>query len=100
MRPAAGSRRDHRATQALQRPAAWIRRELGPMIDDLVLDGTLVRSGFLQRPALERLVAEDRAGVADRSKELWQLLTMEVWLDEVGSGLGTQLGTGITAGRR
>ena len=23
---------------------------------------------------------------------------MEVWLDEVGSGLGTQLGTGITAG--
>jgi asparagine synthase (glutamine-hydrolysing) len=79
---------------------AWIRRELRPMIDDLVLDGTLVRSGFLQRPALERLVAEDRAGVADRSKELWQLLTMEVWLDEVGSGLGTQLGTGITAGRR
>ena len=79
---------------------AWIRRELKPMVDDLVLDGTLVRSGFLQRPALERLVAEDRAGVADRSKELWQLLTMEVWLDEVGSGLGTQLGTGMTAGRR
>jgi asparagine synthase (glutamine-hydrolysing) len=79
---------------------AWIRRELKPMIDDLVLDGTLVRSGFLQRPALERLVAEDRAGVADRSKELWQLLTMEVWLDEVGSGLGTQLGTEMTAGRR
>jgi hypothetical protein len=46
------------------------------------------------------LVAEDRAGVADRSKELWQLLTMEVWLDEVGSGLGTQLGTEMTAGRR
>lgn len=58
---------------------AWMSRELAPQIQEVVHDGLLVSSGFLQRPALQRLVAEDAAGREDRSKHLWHLLTLEHW---------------------
>ena len=29
------------------------------------------------------MIAEDRAGTADRSKEIWQLLTLEEWVRQV-----------------
>ena len=32
---------------------AWVTNDLGPLIDDVLLDGQLVSSGFLRRPALQ-----------------------------------------------
>lgn len=58
---------------------AWVSRDLREMVDDELLSGTLVESGFIRRGPLERLVAEDRAGKADRAKQIWQLLTLEEW---------------------
>jgi asparagine synthase (glutamine-hydrolysing) len=43
-------------------------------------NGRMVQTGMLQRGAIEQLIAEDRAGSADRSKEIWQLLTLEEWV--------------------
>jgi asparagine synthase (glutamine-hydrolysing) len=76
---------------------SWIRRDLSTMIDDLVVGGRLVRDGILRKQAVVNMVEEDRAGTSDRSKELWELLTLEIWLDEVGSRLhgdGAVLPTG------
>jgi len=58
---------------------AWMSRDLAPLVREVVNDGVLVRSGFLQREALQRLVAEDAAGRQDRSKHLWHVLTLEYW---------------------
>jgi asparagine synthase (glutamine-hydrolysing) len=58
---------------------AWVRRDLTAMVDDLLPDGTLVASGFLQRDAVRSLIATDRAGRADNARQIWQLLTMELW---------------------
>ena len=58
---------------------AWVRRDLGELIDDVLLSGELVRSGFLRRPAVERLVEEERTGREDRSKQIWHLLSLELW---------------------
>jgi asparagine synthase (glutamine-hydrolysing) len=58
---------------------AWIRRDLAELVHGLLLGGELVGSGFLRRPAVERLVEEDRTGREDRSKQIWQLLTLELW---------------------
>ena len=58
---------------------AWVGRDLRPLIDDVVLSGNLVGSGFLRRGAVERLVAEDRNGHQDRAKQIWQLLSLELW---------------------
>ncbi len=61
---------------------AWVRRDLRPLVDDVLLGGQLVDSGFLQRTAVRRLVEEDRTGREDRSKQIWQLLTLELWSRE------------------
>ncbi|MGH9028057.1 MAG: asparagine synthetase B family protein, partial [Acidimicrobiales bacterium] len=58
---------------------AWISRDLMEMVNDELLSGTLVSSGFLRRRALESLVEEERTGREDRSKQIWQLLTLEEW---------------------
>jgi len=66
---------------------AWMGRDLREMVDDVVLSGELVRSGFLRREAVERLVADERIGREDRSKQIWQLLTLELWCAQT-RGLG------------
>ncbi len=58
---------------------AWVTNDLGPLIDDVLLNGQLVASGFLRRPPLVQMVADQRSGRRDQSKQLWQLLSMELW---------------------
>ncbi len=58
---------------------AWIRRDLGEMINDVLPNGALVKDGLLRGEKIRSLIDEDRRGTADRSKEIWQLLTLETW---------------------
>ena len=58
---------------------AWVNNDLSGLVDDVLLDGELVASGILQRQPLERLVADQRSGRRDFSKQVWQLLSLEVW---------------------
>jgi asparagine synthase (glutamine-hydrolysing) len=58
---------------------AWITNDLGPLIDDVLLEGELVSSGFLRLPPLRQMVSDQRSGRRDQSKQLWQLLSMEMW---------------------
>ena len=59
---------------------AWIRRDLQAMVEDLLMNGRMVESGFLNAGFLRNVIDEDRRGEADRSKEIWQLMTLESWL--------------------
>ena len=61
---------------------AWIRRDLQDMVEDHVARGVLVDIGMLDADHVRQLIDDDRAGVADRSKEIWQLLTLEVWCQQ------------------
>jgi asparagine synthase (glutamine-hydrolysing) len=58
---------------------AWITNDLGPLIDDILLGGELISSGFLRLPPLRQMVFDQRNGRQDQSKQLWQLLSMEMW---------------------
>ncbi|MFG1812647.1 asparagine synthase (glutamine-hydrolyzing) [Kribbella sp. NPDC049174] len=58
---------------------AWVRNDLRELVDDVLLRGDLVGSGFLQQSAIQRLVDDERAGREDYSKQIWQLLTLETW---------------------
>ena len=62
---------------------AWVTNDLGPLIDDVLLEGRLVSSGFLRLPPLRRMVSDQRSGRSDQSKQLWQLLSMELWYRSV-----------------
>jgi len=58
---------------------AWVTNDLRQVVDDVLLDGELVATGFLQREPLLRLVKDQRGGRRDESKQIWQLLTLELW---------------------
>ena len=66
---------------------AWIRRDLRDMVEDLLMQGDMVKSGFVNGSYLRRMVDDDRAGTADRSKEIWQLMTLESWLRQQSASL-------------
>jgi asparagine synthase (glutamine-hydrolysing) len=58
---------------------AWVTNDLTTLIDDVLVRGELVESGFLREEPLRRLVTDQRAGRRDESKQLWQLLSLELW---------------------
>jgi asparagine synthase (glutamine-hydrolysing) len=58
---------------------AWVTNDLRELIDDTLVRGELVGSGLLRKDDLERMVADQQSGRSDESKQLWQLLTLELW---------------------
>jgi len=64
---------------------AWVSHDLKGLVDDVLLEGELVGKGFLQKPSVQKLIDDDRNGREDRSKHIWQLLTMELWYRQMGS---------------
>ncbi len=76
----------HRPKSLFSAPLrAWVGRDLARFVDDVVLGGELVASGFLQRREVERLVEEERTGREDRSKQIWHLLSLELWYRQIQS---------------
>jgi asparagine synthase (glutamine-hydrolysing) len=58
---------------------AWVTNDLRELVDDLLLRGELVGGGFLRAEPLQRLVDDQRSGRRDEAKQVWQLLTLELW---------------------
>ncbi|HEY3954193.1 MAG TPA: asparagine synthase (glutamine-hydrolyzing) [Streptosporangiaceae bacterium] len=70
----------HRPKASFTAPLrAWVRSDLAELIRDVLIDGELTQCGMVRRDAVLRLVEEDRTGREDRSKQIWQLLTLELW---------------------
>jgi len=69
---------------------AWVSNDLGELIDESLVGGELVGCGFLRRAQLLHLIADHRSGHRDMSKQIWQLLTLELWyrnMRKAGVGL-------------
>jgi asparagine synthase (glutamine-hydrolysing) len=62
---------------------AWVRNDLRDMIGDVLLGGELVQAGMLRKQVLLRLIADEQAGRQDYAKQIWQLLSMELWYRQV-----------------
>jgi asparagine synthase (glutamine-hydrolysing) len=58
---------------------AWVSNDLRELVDDVLVSGDLVSTGFLRRDPLVRLIADQRTGRRDTSKQIWQLLSLELW---------------------
>jgi asparagine synthase (glutamine-hydrolysing) len=58
---------------------AWVRNDLRELIGDVLVSGELVDLGLLRRQPLLQLIADERAGREDNAKQIWQLLSMELW---------------------
>jgi len=64
---------------------AWVRNDLHEVINDTLVHGELVASGIIRAGGLGRLIQEDQAGREDYAKQVWQLLTLELWYRNVRS---------------
>jgi asparagine synthase (glutamine-hydrolysing) len=62
---------------------AWVRNDLREMINDVLVGGELVQAGMLRKEPLLQLIADERAGREDCAKQIWQLLSMELWYRHV-----------------
>ena len=69
---------------------AWVRNDLQEFINDVLVRGELTGSGVIRAGALDRLIQDDRAGRADNAKQIWQLLSLELWYRNMRStGMST-----------
>jgi asparagine synthase (glutamine-hydrolysing) len=62
---------------------AWVRNDLSELIGDVLVNGELVQAEMLRKQTLLRLIADERAGREDYAKQIWQLLSMELWYRQV-----------------
>ena len=56
-----------------------MRDDLQEVINDVLVGGELAGSGMIRADALQRLIQDEQVGREDRAKQLWQLLTVELW---------------------
>jgi len=70
----------HRPRASLSVPLrAWVHNDLLEVIQDVLVHGELAGSGMIRRDALLGLIQDEQGGRQDRSRQLWQLLTLELW---------------------
>ena len=58
----------------------WLAHDLRPMVDDLLSESRLKRRGLFRPEAVRRYIDEQRRGAEDWSMQIWQLLTLEIWM--------------------
>jgi asparagine synthase (glutamine-hydrolysing) len=60
---------------------SWLKRELRPMVDDVLSAESITRQGVFDPAVVGRLVDEHYAGRANHSRNLWGLLMFGLWYD-------------------
>ncbi len=58
----------------------WLSNELKPMIDEHLSADTIQRRGLFDVDFVQSLIQQQRSGRQDWSMQLWQLLTLELWM--------------------
>jgi asparagine synthase (glutamine-hydrolysing) len=58
----------------------WLAHDLKEMVDDLLSPAQLRARGLFQPAAVQRYIDEHRSGRQDWSMQLWQFLTLELWM--------------------
>jgi asparagine synthase (glutamine-hydrolysing) len=58
----------------------WLAHDLREMVDDLLCESQMRSRGLLRPEAVSRFVKEHRSGAQDWSMQIWQFLTLELWM--------------------
>jgi asparagine synthase (glutamine-hydrolysing) len=59
----------------------WLRKELHPLMQDVLSAERLEREGLFNSPYVEKLKMEHLKGIANHSHQLWSLIIFEIWRD-------------------
>ena len=58
----------------------WLAHDLRPMVDELLSESQVRKRGLFRPEVVRRYVDEQRRGKEDWSMQIWQLLTLEIWM--------------------
>jgi asparagine synthase (glutamine-hydrolysing) len=58
----------------------WLAHDLKEMVDDLLSESQIRKRGMFRPEAVRRFVDEHASGRQDWSMQLWQFLTLEIWM--------------------
>jgi asparagine synthase (glutamine-hydrolysing) len=58
----------------------WLANDLTEMTDDLLSESSIRNRGLFRREPVQRIIEQHRRGVQDWSMQIWQLLTLELWM--------------------
>ena len=58
----------------------WLANDLRGMVDELLSESRIRQRGYFRPKAVQQLIEEHRRGREDWSMQIWQLLTLELWL--------------------
>ena len=58
----------------------WLAHDLRPMVDDLLSESQVKRRGLFRPEVVRGYIDEHRRGAEDWSMQIWQLLTLEIWM--------------------
>jgi asparagine synthase (glutamine-hydrolysing) len=61
----------------------WLANDLRGLVDDLLSEGQVRHRGLFDPAYVSGLVREQRSGRRDWSMQVWQLLTLELWMQAV-----------------
>ncbi len=75
-------------SEVLQQPKAgfaaptdyWLANELKEMTDDLLSESRISSRGLFRPEAIGRIIEQHRSGKQDWSMQIWQFLTLELWM--------------------
>ena len=80
--------KDELTAEVLRQPKAgfaapvdyWLANDLREMVDDLLSTERVQHRGLFRPEAVGRFVSEHRSGQRDWSMQIWQFLTLELWM--------------------
>jgi asparagine synthase (glutamine-hydrolysing) len=67
-----------------------LARDLKEMVDDLLSESQIEKRGLFRTEVVRTFVDEHRSGVEDWSMQIWQLLTLELWMQTFIDGGGNR----------
>jgi asparagine synthase (glutamine-hydrolysing) len=70
----------------------WLAHDLKEMVDDLLSSKQILDRGLFQPEKIRTLVDEQRRGSNDWSMQIWQFLTLELWMRMFLDGGAQKLG--------
>ena len=77
----------HRKKRGFGAPiGAWLRKDLQPMVSELLSEDQIRRRGLFHWPAIQRLISDHAAERADHTDHLLALVMLELWCQIVLDG--------------
>ena len=58
---------------------SWLRKDLKPLVDDLLEPGCDQRRGLLDPREVQRIMSQTESGAADFTMRIYAILTLELW---------------------